>query len=449
MNDAQPQQALIETLETLDEPTRRRVAKQLGASLLASMGFGALGGCGGGGSDSAAVAASSDTPIISTGGVRAAGDTGPILGTTVRVLTIDGGGVRGAIPAAILAQLEIDMGRPCYQIFDVIGGTSTGGLISAGLSCALPTAGVDYAAPYTADTISGFYQNPEVVARLFSPTTSSLPGVYSATYSGPSIDTWLQQTYPSYRLADARAAMTTLPGSTLDFMYTTAYTIGAQSDADIGLYLFDWDQAGKRVQDNYAVWEAVRSTSAAPTYFPVSRVGGGPAPYSTDTLPKWCCDGGVAANDPSLLSLYFVQQKMAAYAARASQVSKIQIISLGTGSAIDNLNVHINGDWGAFNWLGVTNDRQGRAVRAPLLNVLMSAASSTTAATMNTLIALSQFSGPKIEYFRLQPNLPAELREMDKILNAPGLKTLALDYIGKNGSGRAAYSEIVYALRRA
>jgi patatin-like phospholipase/acyl hydrolase len=55
----------------------------------------------------------------------------------MRVLAIDGGGIRGLIPALVLAELERRAGRRVFELFDLIAGTSTGGTSPA--RCALPT----------------------------------------------------------------------------------------------------------------------------------------------------------------------------------------------------------------------------------------------------------------------------------------------------------------------
>jgi patatin-like phospholipase/acyl hydrolase len=53
-----------------------------------------------------------------------------------RVLSIDGGGIRGIIPALILAELEQRAERPIAKIFDLVAGTSTGGILAVGLTMA-------------------------------------------------------------------------------------------------------------------------------------------------------------------------------------------------------------------------------------------------------------------------------------------------------------------------
>lgn len=59
---------------------------------------------------------------------------------TVRfILSIDGGGIRGLIPAIIIEELARRLKGPAmHEVFDLIGGTSTGGIIAAGLTCPNP-----------------------------------------------------------------------------------------------------------------------------------------------------------------------------------------------------------------------------------------------------------------------------------------------------------------------
>ena len=51
-----------------------------------------------------------------------------------RVLSIDGGGIRGIIPALVIAHLEQKTGQPASELFDLIVGTSTGGMLALGLA---------------------------------------------------------------------------------------------------------------------------------------------------------------------------------------------------------------------------------------------------------------------------------------------------------------------------
>src|SRR5690242_11078260 len=70
-----------------------------------------------------------------------------------RVLSIDGGGVRGIIPARILEEIEKRTNKPISELFDLIVGNSTGGLIALGLT----TPDDENKPKYTAKNILDFY----------------------------------------------------------------------------------------------------------------------------------------------------------------------------------------------------------------------------------------------------------------------------------------------------
>ena len=54
--------------------------------------------------------------------------------TKYSLLALDGGGIRGVIPARVLDAIEQRTGRPISQLFDLVAGTSTGGILALGLS---------------------------------------------------------------------------------------------------------------------------------------------------------------------------------------------------------------------------------------------------------------------------------------------------------------------------
>jgi patatin-like phospholipase/acyl hydrolase len=76
----------------------------------------------------------------------------------VRVLAIDGGGIRGLIPSLVLAELERRAGRRTFQLFDLIAGTSTGGILACAL-CAPE--------PLPAEELVGLYEGegPKIFDR--------------------------------------------------------------------------------------------------------------------------------------------------------------------------------------------------------------------------------------------------------------------------------------------
>src|SRR5579883_398279 len=65
-------------------------------------------------------------------------DSPPPVPRPARILSIDGGGIRGIIPASTLIALEQQTGKPVRECFDFLAGTSTGALIAAALAAGLP-----------------------------------------------------------------------------------------------------------------------------------------------------------------------------------------------------------------------------------------------------------------------------------------------------------------------
>ena len=87
-----------------------------------------------------------------------------------RILTIDGGGIRGTFPAAFLANLEQDLEHPIGRYFDLISGTSTGGIIAIGLALGM-----------TATAILELYENKG--PAIFAPDAIRSAGLARAPLS--------------------------------------------------------------------------------------------------------------------------------------------------------------------------------------------------------------------------------------------------------------------------
>ena len=79
---------------------------------------------------------------------------GTSMSDVIKILSIDGGGIRGLIPAVVLAEIEKRTGKPASELFDLIAGTSTGGILALGLTC--PAA--DGRPRYSAERLIDLYQ---------------------------------------------------------------------------------------------------------------------------------------------------------------------------------------------------------------------------------------------------------------------------------------------------
>ena len=79
----------------------------------------------------------------------------------MKILSIDGGGVRGLIPGMVIVEIEKRMGKPISELFDLISGTSAGGHIAL----ALATPGKDGKPKWSAPELAAYYR--EAYGRIF------------------------------------------------------------------------------------------------------------------------------------------------------------------------------------------------------------------------------------------------------------------------------------------
>jgi patatin-like phospholipase/acyl hydrolase len=215
----------------------------------------------------------------------------------VRILAIDGGGIRGVIPARVLAEIERRCGRPASELFDLVAGTSTGAIIA----CALTRPD-----PLPAARIARIYleEGPEIFSRSLLKRITSADGYIDERYDSDGLLESLRRHLGTARLADANPAI-----------LLTAYDLERRS----AVFL--------RRDDDLSMVEAAHASSAAPSYFEPVRVG-------TATL----VDGGVFATNPS----------MCAYAQTDGELDVL--VSLGTGEHTRRLRYEEVKDWGRLEW---------------------------------------------------------------------------------------------------
>src|SRR3954468_2426331 len=93
----------------------------------------------------------------------------------MKVLAIDGGGIRGLIPALVLTEIEQRTGRPISSLFDLVAGTSTGAILACGLTRPQPMAPDHLAALYEEE-------GPQIFDASLLKKFTSLGGVIDERY---------------------------------------------------------------------------------------------------------------------------------------------------------------------------------------------------------------------------------------------------------------------------
>ncbi|MBI3475530.1 MAG: patatin-like phospholipase family protein [Acidobacteria bacterium] len=226
-----------------------------------------------------------------------------------RLLSIDGGGLAGLIPAESLILIEKQLdditgeSKPLCDRFDLIGGTSTGAILAAGLCLGL-----------RAEELRNFYLDfgKDIFAKVFLP-----------------IRFW--HSYPSQplerHLKDVFGENTTLGGAQLH----TQLLIVAKNATQGTTWFFSNNPNGKYFGTNAALplWHIVRASSAAPTFFPPQKIN---VPDDQGQIHNYeFIDGGVSSyNNPSLQLFLEATDRQYNYG-WPTGTEKLLLLSLGTG----------------------------------------------------------------------------------------------------------------------
>ena len=264
-----------------------------------------------------------------------------------RILTLDGGGIHGVIPATILAHVEAQAGAPVADLFDLVVGTSTGGILALGLT--VPDASGrpkfsagDLQALYCRDAGEIFkpWDASDLAARAEDAVAQRLVdlNVIDAQHksaleggSGKPVPWWRGLFHPKYTASGLEGFLQTHFGDA-PLSAPVAGTFAAVNSFDIddyGLKVFRSWEASAAPADDFAMWAAARATSAAPTYFPAAGI------TSRDgTTTFHGIDGGVAVDDPVLVG-YTEGRRLQGRLSGEAGRSPILIVSIGTGAPPD------------------------------------------------------------------------------------------------------------------
>ncbi len=245
------------------------------------------------------------------------------------ILSIDGGGSRGVIPAAILKNLEADIGGRCAQAFDCISGTSTGSLIAAAL--AMPDPDNLFQSKYLAKDILDMYieEIPNIFANSFYYSIKSLWGWFGPKYQKVYFENFLKDKFKEFKIKDS---LTDLIITSFDLIRERGFYFENFKDLDLPNLDFP-------LKNDYLVSDAILASTAAPSYF-------SPEIIKDDNTQYILIDGGMIANDPSALAIRECIKN------KKFNNTKVYILSLGCGRVksekIDTKQIE---NWGLIEFL--------------------------------------------------------------------------------------------------
>jgi patatin-like phospholipase/acyl hydrolase len=253
----------------------------------------------------------------------------------MRVLSIDGGGIRGIVPATVLAALERRTGRPVCELFDLIGGTSTGGILALALT--RPRGDGRPGPRWSAEEIAGLYvdEGPRIFSRSLGKRITSVEGLLDERYSNEPLREVLNRYLGEATVDQA-----------LTGVFVTSYDLQARAPK----FFKSW-----REDAGVPMAVAAEATAAAPTYFEPVAVG-----------DAALIDGGVFAGNPAMCAY--------AEAVRLRPGEEPTLLSLGTGSQTDPIPIEKARGWGVLEWarpiIDVVFDGSSDAVDYQLQHVL-------------------------------------------------------------------------------
>ncbi len=211
-----------------------------------------------------------------------------MISAPFRILSLDGGGIRGVFGAALLEHVETYSGKSIAEHFDLITGTSTGAIIALGLASNRPAA-----------DILGFY-------REHGPTIFSERSPFKG---------WLRPRYRNTKLVEALRSI--LGDDTLNDLAVPVCIPSYELSEGCPRVFKDNHHADLHWGGDQPLWKIAAASSAAPTYFPAFQIG----------IADSHIDGGIWANNPVLVGIaeavkYFEQP-----------LESLSILSIATGSS--------------------------------------------------------------------------------------------------------------------
>lgn len=206
-----------------------------------------------------------------------------------QILSLDGGGLRGIFAASALAQLERDFDTRIVDHFDLVAGTSTGGLIALGL-----------AAGRSPQEILDFYLQE---GRTIFPTSRLAR---------------IRRRRRPYRPGPLRAALEQILGDRTLGDSSVRLAIPSFDQTSNDVYLFRTPHLPSLRRDHRErMVDVGLATSAAPTFLPAHRIGG-----------LRLVDGGVWANNPTMVAV------VEAIASCGVPAGDVHVLNVGTTTEI-------------------------------------------------------------------------------------------------------------------
>jgi patatin-like phospholipase/acyl hydrolase len=233
------------------------------------------------------------------------------------ILCLSGGGYLGLYTASVLAELEEAGERPILESFDLIAGTSIGGILALGLASGAPAASIrDTFINYGGRIFSGRPAPQTGIGRK----ADLLRNAGSAKYSAGPLKSAIEEIVGADRVLGDLKHRVMVPAVNLTKGRPTVFKTAHHPS-----FVRDW---------RLRVCDVALATSAAPTFFPVHTIGG-----------EMFADGGVYANAPDQLALHEAEHFL------AQPISDVRLLSIGTTTSRFSISNTTDPNMGWMAWM--------------------------------------------------------------------------------------------------
>lgn len=307
-----------------------------------------------------------------------------------KILSIDGGGIRGIIPAIVLGEIERRAGQPIVSLFDLMAGSSTGSILAIGL--ATPDA---HGNPrFTAEELTRLYETEgaTIFSRSMWRAMQSFNSIATVKYPSLGIDTVLDYCFGEHMLSEA-----------LGDVLVTSYEIRRRQP-----WFFRSSKARYSSTCDFRMHDVVRASTAAPTFFEPAQV------FHPDAEDYFALiDGSMQANNPGLCAFVEARDKHPEH-------RDFMMVSLGTGETRKPIDYEEARAWGLAGWA------------QHLMEITFDAMSSTVDYQLRHL--LPTCSDGEQHYYRFETRLDTENEALDNSSpkNVARLKELAQEMVREN-----------------
>ena len=311
------------------------------------------------------------------------------MSNPVKILSIDGGGIRGIIPAIILAEIEERTQKSISELFQLISGTSTGGMLALSLVKPDENGKPEYSAQKTVKLYET--EGEKIFSRSVSHRIRGMGGLMEGKYLSDGIEDVLNRYFRETCLKESLADV-----------LIVSYEIEKRIP-----WLFRSSKAKINGDYDFPMKQVARATTAAPTYFE-------PLMIKADAAVDYYAliDGGVCANNPAMCA--YVEARNT-----HPDSDDYLIVSLGTGQISRPILYDKAKDWGLAGWA------------QPILSVVLNGVCSTVDYQLRQLLPPRDDS-PR--YYRFQMRLDEDHAGLDDASpeNIRILKLLAQELVQDN-----------------